>query len=70
MTNIKVNVENLIVGNVYYVECGLWTGNVVYVGSFLDGKRLKYRFTFGSLFNWQNQFNIVACKSKLKIFVV
>lgn len=64
----KVTFDDLVVGQKYYVECGMWSGNTVFCGSFLDGKRTKYRFTFGTLENWLNQWNIVSCKSNLKVY--
>lgn len=50
----RVAVENLVVGKQYYVMCGIWRGVVSFVGAFQVGKRIKYRFTYGSVDNWKN----------------
>lgn len=64
----KANFEKLIVGKEYYVHCGIYKAIVTYVGSQLVGKRMKYRFTFGQVDNWKNQFNFFSTKSNLKVF--
>ena len=63
----KVKFESLVPGSEYYVECGIWSGFVIFVGAFPDGKRIKFRFTFGNIENWRNQFNIFSTKSNLKV---
>lgn len=64
----RVSVDNLVVGKEYYTECGIWCGTTTYVGSFNVGKRIKYRFTYGSADKWQNQFGHFATKSQIKVY--
>lgn len=64
----KVPFENLVIGNQYYTECGIWKGITTYVGSQLIGKRTKYRFTYGSVDNWKNQFGHFETKSGIKVY--
>lgn len=64
----KVSFDNLVVGNKYYTQCGIWEGNTTFVGSYKVGKRTKYRFTYGEADNWQNQFGHFCLKSEIKVF--
>ena len=66
----KVFFDDLIPGKEYYTECGIWKGFTTYVGSYLVGKRVKYRFTFGPADNWENQFGHFCTKSQIKVFVM
>lgn len=66
----RVNVNDLVIGKLYFVECGMWSGRVVYTHSEKRGTRTYYNFTFGRFDNWLNQFNIYGCKSKLKIYEI
>ena len=66
MKRIK-NLENLKIGNTYYVICGIWQGKTIYCGNVHSIK--EYTFTFGNCVDdWKNSFNIVARKSKLKVY--
>ena len=65
----KVNVSQLVVGRRYFVECGIWTGKVLFVRCEVSKTRKYYRFTFAdNVDDWKNDFGIIATKSKLKIF--
>lgn len=57
-----------VIGRKYYVVCGIWRGHVVYVGTVLEGNRIKHEFTFGSLENRDSQFSIVSAKSNLRVY--
>lgn len=65
----RINIDDCVVGNEYYVQIGIWQGNVSFVGSYLKGRRKFYRFTFGPADNWVNQFNFKGPKSKYKVFI-
>lgn len=65
----RINIDNCVVGNKYFVQIGTWEADVSFVGSFYTGRRKFYRFTFGSADNWVNQFNFVGTKSKFKVFL-
>ncbi|MBO4857891.1 MAG: hypothetical protein J5527_05205 [Treponema sp.] len=59
--------DSLEIGKSYYVVSGIWSGNLLYCGHVHSPK--EFTFTFGnSVDSWVNNFNIVACKSRLKIF--
>lgn len=64
----KVNFDNLEVGKTYFVRCGIWQGITTYVGPCVVGKRIKYRFTYGSVDNWKNQFGHLETKSGIKVY--
>lgn len=64
----KVPFDQLVVGNSYYTECGIWNGRTTFVGTLKVGKRIKYRFTYGSVDNWQNQFGHCALKSEINVY--
>ena len=64
----KVPFDNLVIGNQYYTECGIWKGVTTYVGTETIGKRTKYRFTYGSVDNWKKQFGHLETKSGIKVF--
>lgn len=67
---IKVAFKDLVIGKEYYTECGIWKGVTTYVGAFQVGKRIKYRFTYGSADNWENQFGHFSTKSNIKVYEV
>jgi hypothetical protein len=64
----RVPFENLVIGKTYYTECGCWQGFTTYVGAFQVGKRIKYRFTYGSADNWRNQFGHFETKSGIRVY--
>ena len=64
----KVAFDNLVIGKEYYTECGIWRGVTTFVGSVQAGKRIKYRFTYGSVDNWENQFGHCCNKSNIKVY--
>lgn len=64
----RVSVKELQVGKEYYTVCGIWRGHTIYVGSSQVGKRTKYRFTYGNIENWQNQFGHFALNSEIKVY--
>lgn len=64
----RVSVKDLEIGKKYYTVCGIWRGQTVYVGSIQVGKRTKYRFTYGNLENWENQFGHLALNSEIKVY--
>ena len=64
----RVSVKDLVVGKKYYTVCGIWRGNTTFVGSVQVGKRTKYRFTYGDLDNWENQFGHCALNSEIKVY--
>lgn len=64
----KVSFDNLVVGKKYFTVCGIWKGNSTYVGSFQVGKRIKYRFTYGSVDNWESQFGHFETKSGISVY--
>lgn len=70
MKRKRVNVDDLVVGRLYYTECGIWRGLTTFVGSFRVGKRIMYRFTYGEAENWENQFGLFSAKSNIKVFEV
>lgn len=67
----KVNVSELVIGNVYSVDLKgsyLPTATLTYVGIHSHrGKSPEYWFTYGIADNWKNQCNLVATKSRLII---
>lgn len=64
-----MKVEELIIGKKYLIDQGFWgRAKLIYCGTVKEGKRLKYRFTYGkTVESWINSFNFVACKSNFKI---
>ena len=66
---MKISVNDLVVGKKYLFDTGFWgRSQLLYCGSVKEGKRLKYRFTFGpTVDSWKYNFNFVACKSSFKI---
>ena len=65
------DLTKLEVGKRYFVQLGIWQGNVLYCGECLDGKRKKLRFTFGSTVeSWKDNMNLVGSKSNFKVFVI
>lgn len=66
----RINVKDLEVGKQYYTVCGIWRGKTTFVGSQQVGKRTKYRFTYGGIDNWQNQFGHFALNSEIKVFAL
>lgn len=64
----KVKFDDLVVGNDYIVECGIWLGRVSFVGKENVGKRTKYRFTYGDADNWRNQFGHFETKSNIRVY--
>lgn len=64
----KVDFNELVVGKQYYTECGIWKGRTTFVGAYQVGKRVKYRFTYGTVDNWENQFGHFETKSNIKVF--
>lgn len=64
----RVSVKNLEIGKRYHIVCGIWRGNAAFVGSVQVGKRTKYRFTYGDINNWQNQFGHLALNSEIKVY--
>lgn len=70
MNNLKkIDVSQLVAGRRYFVECGIWSGNVAFVRSEKSKSRTYYRFTFAdNVDNWLNDFGIIGTKSNLKIF--
>ena len=66
----KVSFDNLVIGERYYTECGIWQGYTTFVGSFKVGKRIKYRFTYGPADNWQNQFGHFCLKSEIRVYQI
>ena len=64
----KVSFDNLEVGKKYYTKCGIWHGFTTFVGSYSVGKRIKYRFTYGDVDNWRNQFGHFCTKSAIKVY--
>lgn len=66
----KVSFNDLVVGKKYYTVCGIWRGTTTFVGSFQCGKRTKYRFTYGTSDNWQNQFGHFCTKSNIEVYEI
>lgn len=66
----KVSFDNLVVGKKYFTVCGIWQGITTFVGSYVVGKRTKYRFTYGECDNWLNQFGHFCTKSAIKVYEV
>ena len=64
-----MNVTELEVGKKYLLDTGFWgMSKLLYCGPVKEGKRIKYRFTFGpTVESWKYNFNFVACKSNFKI---
>ena len=64
-----LNVNELEIGKKYLLDTGFWGLNkLLYCGIVKEGKRIKYRFTFGeTVDSWRYNFNFVACKSNFKI---
>lgn len=66
--NKRVNPEDCIIGELYHVQCGIWNAHVIYCGHCHSAR--EYTFTFGpDESSWINNFNIVACKSRLKVYM-
>lgn len=64
----KVDVKDLVVGEKYYVKCGIWRGTVTFTHSEWRGGRIYYNFTFGTLDTYQEHFNFFSTKSNLRIY--
>ena len=64
----KAAFDNLEVGKKYFTICGIWQGTTTYVGCEKVGKRIKYRFTYGQVDNWENQFGHFCSKSNIKVY--
>lgn len=64
-----LSVSDLVVGKKYLLDTGFWGYNkLLYCGEVKEGRRTKYRFTFGeTVESWKYNFNFVACKSNFKI---
>ena len=64
-----LSVNELEIGKKYLLDTGFWGYNkLLYCGVVKEGKRIKYRFTFGdTVDSWRYNFNYVVCKSRFKI---
>jgi len=63
------DLSKLVVGQKYFVKCGIWQGNVLYCGQALNGRRLKYLFTFGpTVESWKDNMNLFSVKTNLKVY--
>lgn len=59
----RVNVNELVSGQKYFVKCGIWEVNAIYKNSVKRGNTTFYDFLICS------SFSIFAPKSKLKIYL-
>lgn len=65
----RIDVSQLVVGRRYAVCCGVWFGNVAFVGTEKSKSRTYYRFTYADdVKNWKNDFGLLDTKSNLKIY--
>lgn len=66
---MRITVDNLVIGKKYLIDQGFWGKcKLLYCGTVKEGKRTKYRFTYGpTVESWVNNFNFVATKSNFKI---
>lgn len=66
---MKISVNDLVIGKRYLLDTGFWGRiKLLYCGIVKEGKRIKYRFTFGpTVESWICNFNFVACKSSFKV---
>ena len=70
MRKIGKRVTDWEIGKKYFVVCGIWRGNVTYVGEIRQGNRIKHEFVFGNLDEYEKQFSIVSAKSNLRVYEV
>ena len=68
MKRKRIKLEDCVIGQEYFVSCGVWSGHVTYVGIVSLFGKSHPLFTFGSFDNWENQFNLHAPKSHFKIW--
>ena len=66
----RIPIDECIVGRKYHVQCGIWDmKNVIYCGPKKRGSRTYHAFTTGaSVEAFDKSWNIVAAKSKLKVY--
>lgn len=65
----RIDVKDLVVGQEYYIICGIWRVKAIYTHSdYTFTGRTYYNFTIGTLDNFENQFNIYSTKSNLRIY--
>ena len=63
------DLSKLAIGTKYRVECDIWKADLIYCGHVHSDK--DYTFTFGeTVDSWRQNFNVVAPKSRLKIYAI
>ena len=66
-----IPVTECVIGEKYHVICGIWDLiDVIYCGTLEKGSRTCYAFTTGdSVDSFDKSWNIVATKSKLRVYL-